>query len=80
MNRITRKLTLWTMRKSIDPDQPKHAAHTFRLLWIFCFINHYSIPLSPAMECVGPDKPAQADLGRCITQSPQCWFSRGKIR
>ena len=43
MSRPVRKPTLWTLRKvstwiRID---------TFRLLWIFCFRNNYSIPLSP---------------------------------
>ena len=31
--------------------------------------------------CPGqPARHAQADLGRYITQSPQCWFSRGTAR
>ena len=38
--------------QGIDPDQPKHTGQAdkdkpFCLLRIFCFMNHYSIPLSP---------------------------------
>ena len=45
---------------NINPDQPKSMprrltrADTFRLLWIFCFRNHYSILLSPWDEMFWP--------------------------
>ena len=68
-----RKLTLWTMRKvstriSLIMPHRRIQTDTFRLLWIFCFRNHYTIPLShwnrmcwPGLACA----------------SPLCWFSRG---
>ena len=52
MSRPARKPTLWTLRKSltrISLSMPHRLTRidTFRLKWIFCFRNHYSIPLSP---------------------------------
>ena len=52
MSRPTRKPTLWTLRKistwiSLSMPWRLTRTDTFRLLWIFCFMNHYSIPLSP---------------------------------
>ena len=52
MSRPARKPTLWTLRKvstRISLNMPRRLtrADTFCLLWIFCFRNHYSIPLSP---------------------------------
>ena len=43
--------TLWTLRKvstriSISMPRELIRIYTFRLLWIFCFMNHYFIPLS----------------------------------
>ena len=65
ISRLARKPTLRTAL-SIDPDQPKHAAQAYlRLIWIFCFRNHDSIPLSPDQS----SRTAQADLGRYITHS-----------
>ena len=51
MSRPARKPTLWTLRKvstRISTSMPRRLTRidTFRLLWIFCFRNHYSIPLS----------------------------------
>ena len=47
-----RKSTLWTMRKvstriSLSMPHRPTRIDTFRLLWIFCFRNNYSIHLSP---------------------------------
>ena len=58
--RFARKPTLWTLRKvsiRISLSMPRRLTRTdiFRLLWIFCFRNHYYIPLFPGTECVGPD-------------------------
>ena len=44
------KITLWTLRKvstrsSISMLRRLTRTDMFRLLWIFCFNNHYSIPL-----------------------------------
>ena len=52
MSRPTRKPTLWTLHEvstRISRSMPRRLTrtYTFRLLWIFCFRNHYSIPLSP---------------------------------
>ena len=46
------KLTLWTLRKvsiRISLSMPRRLTWkgSFRLLWIFCFRNHFSIPLYP---------------------------------
>ena len=46
------KPTSWTLRKvstKISLSMPRRLTRvdTFRLLWIFCFRNHYSISLSP---------------------------------
>ena len=45
--------TLWALRKvwtRISLSMPRRLTRidTFQLLWIFCFRNHYSIPLSPS--------------------------------
>ena len=53
-----RKSTLWNLRKvstriSLSMPHRPTRIYTFRLLWIFCFRNHYSIHLSPKTECVG---------------------------
>ena len=50
LSRPARKPTLWTPRKvstRISLSMPRRLIriYTFRLLWIFCFGNHYSIPL-----------------------------------
>ena len=47
-----RKPLVWTLRKvstriSLSMPQRLNRTDTFRLLWIFCFRNHYSLPLSP---------------------------------
>ena len=49
---LARKPTLWTLRKAstwISLSMPHRLTrlYTFRLQWIFCFKNHYSLPLSP---------------------------------
>ena len=49
MSRSTKKPTLWTPRKvsiRISLSMPRRITrkYTFHLLWIFCFVNHYSIP------------------------------------
>ena len=46
---------------------------------ILCFRSHYSITLSPweMCPCVGSARTALAEMGRYITQSQYCWFSRG---
>ena len=78
-SRPARKPTLWTLRKvltriSLIMPRRLNRIDSFRLLWIFCFRNHYSIPLStPETERVSPDQSvriAQADPGRYITQMP----------
>ena len=78
MSRPTRKPTLLTLRNAstqISLSMPRTLIRTVtvRLLCIYCFRNHYSIPLTPNTECFGSDWPARtahADLGRYITQSP----------
>ena len=52
MSRPARKPTLWTLRKvytRISLSMPRRLSRTdtFRILWIFCFRNHYSIPIYP---------------------------------
>ena len=52
LRRYARKPTVWIMRKvstrnSLSLPRRLTRADTFRLLWIFCFRNHYSILLSP---------------------------------
>ena len=52
MSRITRKPTLWNLREvsiRISLSMPRRLTRTdtFRLLWIFCCRNNYSIHLSP---------------------------------
>ena len=52
MSRLARKPTLWAVRKvstRISLSMPRRLTRTdtFRLLRIFCFMNRYSIPLSP---------------------------------
>ena len=52
MSRPERKPTLWNLRKAstlISLRMPRRLTRTdnFRLLWSFCFRNHYSISLSP---------------------------------
>ena len=54
MSLHTRKLTLWTLCKvstriSLSMPHRLIRTDTFRLLWIFCFMNHYSIYLYPPM-------------------------------
>ena len=69
MSRPPRKPTLWTLRKvstRIRLDMPRrlNRTDTFRLLWIFCFRNHYSIYPSLDGMC-RPDqsaRTAQSDL------------------
>ena len=51
MSRPSRKPTLWTQRKvstriSLSMPHTLTRVDTFRLLWVFCFKNHYSIPAS----------------------------------
>ena len=76
LSRITRKLTLWEVSTRISLSRLRRLTRidTFRRLWIFCFRNHYSIPLSPREGMCRPglactDWTAQADLGRYITQA-----------
>ena len=50
MSRPARKPTLWTLYKvstriSLSMLRRLTRTDTFRLLWIFCFRNHYSVPL-----------------------------------
>ena len=60
-----------SIRISLSMPRRLTLTDTFRLMWIFCFRNHYSIYLfPPETECIGLDKPAQADLVRYIRQSP----------
>ena len=59
MSRSTRKPTLWNLRKvstRISLSMPRRLTRTdtFRLLWIFCFRNYYSIPLFPWDEMCRP--------------------------
>ena len=80
MSRSTRNPTLWTVHKvstRIRLTMPHRLTRidTFRLLWIFCFGNHYSYP--PETKYVGPDLSAwtaQADLGRYITIDRQILY------
>ena len=51
-SRPATKPALWTLRKVstlISLSMPRRLIRTdsFRLMWIFCYRNHYSIPLSP---------------------------------
>ena len=52
LSRLVRIPTLWTLRKvstRITLSIPRRLTRTetVHLLWIFCFRNHYSVPLSP---------------------------------
>ena len=52
ISRPAKKQTFWPLRKEstrISLSMPRRLtrADNFRLLWIFCFRNNYSIPLSP---------------------------------
>ena len=52
MSRPARKPTVWPLRNvstqiSLSMTCRLTRTKTFRLLWIFCFRNHYSIPLPP---------------------------------
>ena len=78
-----RKSTLWTLRKvstriSLSMPHRRTRIYTFRLLWVFCFRNHYSIysPLDVMCRPVQSARTAQADLvdtlRRCV--SPQLHF------
>ena len=51
MSRITRTPTLWNLRKvstqiSLSISRRLTRTDTFRLLWLYYFRNHYSLPLS----------------------------------
>ena len=81
MNRSSRKPTLWTLRKvstRISLSMPRRLTwtDTFRLLWIFCFRNHYSIPLSswdgmcrPGLACAGWSGSIHCIIIRLLFQS-----------
>ena len=63
LSRPTRKLTVWTLRKvstriSLIVPRRLTQTNTFRLLWIFSFANHYSIPPFPPWD--GMCRPALA--------------------
>ena len=50
LSRSTRKAKSWTLRKvsnRISLSKPRRLTRTdtFRFLWLFCFRNHYSIPI-----------------------------------
>ena len=84
LSRTERKPTLWTMRKVsilISLNIPRRLTRTnsFRLLLIFCFRNHYSIPET---DCVGPDQSArtvQADLVDTLRRGHTVCFLAGRL-
>ena len=79
-----RKSTVWTLRKvstriSLGMPYRRNRIYTFRLLWIFCFSNNYSIypPLDGMCRPGQSARTAQDDLvdtlRRCV--SPQLHFA-----
>ena len=81
----TRTPTLWSLRKvltRINLSMPNRLiwTNTFHLLWIFCFRNQYSIPLSPLIRNESA-RISLRGLRRLILvdtlRSPYNWFSRG---